>query len=201
MPRAEISDRILSMRSGVPLRAIQRGRLDGEQPAAVIAAARSFSREPFAIIDAADLTAARLGSIVRRAVRRRGVKLVVIDYLQLLRPENDRDPRHLQVGTLARRVKQLARACGVPVVLLAQLNRESENRTGGKPRLADLRESGEIEAHADAAILIHPRPDQPADAPVWLSDLIVAKNRNGPVGEVALEYQRPLTRFANAARR
>jgi replicative DNA helicase len=198
MPAGELTDRILSMRSGVGLRAIREGRLDGRQADAVNRAAHQFGTEPFFVTDSPDLTAARLASMIRRGIRRRGVRLVVVDYLQLLRPENDRDQRHLQVGTLARRMKQMAMTCKVPVVLLCQLNRESENRPGGKPRLSDLRESGEIEQHADIVTLLHSQADQPAHEAVWTVDVIVAKNRNGPVAEVPLAYRRPLTRFEDA---
>jgi replicative DNA helicase len=200
MPAGELTDRVLSIRSGVGLRPIREGRLSEDQADAVNRAAQRFGREPFFVTDAPDITAARLASMVRRGVRRRGLKLVIVDYLQLIRPENDRDPRHLQVGTLARRLKQLARTCGVPVVLLCQLNRESENRPGGKPRLSDLRESGEIEQHADIVVLLHRHEEQPANAAVWSVDAVVAKNRNGPVAEVPLAYRRVLARYENAAK-
>ncbi|MCE9564937.1 MAG: AAA family ATPase [Planctomycetes bacterium] len=200
MSATEITDRLFAVRSGVPLRMIQSGQLNEHHSAAVCDAAAKLRGEPLEVDDAPDLTAARLAAIVRRAVRRRGVKLVVVDYLQLMRPENERDPRHLQVGTIARRVKQLARACNVPVLLLAQLNREAENRTGGKPKLSDLRESGEIEAHADAVLLLNPQPDQPPESPVWATDCIIAKNRSGPTGELTLAYRRTITRFENSPR-
>lgn len=199
MSRAELMDRVAAMRSGVPLRTIQHGALTPEQAGVVHDACSAVGREPLVIV-ADDLSAARLTALTRRCVRRHRVGLVVVDYLQLLRPENPKDPRHLQVGTLARRMKQLARACGVPVLLLAQLNREVEGRPGGKPRLADLRESGEIEAHADTVLLLHPQPDQDAGAAVWNTDVVVAKNRNGPTGEVTLGYRRRVVRFENAAR-
>jgi replicative DNA helicase len=97
-------------------------------------------------------------------------------------------------------MKLAARQCGVPVVLLCQLNREVEGRNGGRPRLSDLRDSGEIEQHADAVILLHVQPDQPTEADVWRVDAIVAKNRNGPPGETALDYIRPILRFDQSAK-
>ncbi|HEV3438420.1 MAG TPA: DnaB-like helicase C-terminal domain-containing protein, partial [Gemmata sp.] len=184
MSRGEITDRILSMKSGVPLKAIQTGRMPdgrrmiGEQIDRIQTAANAFRQSPFFLDDNPQLTAARLASIVRRAVRRRGVRLVVIDYLQLMYPESDREPRQIQVGTLARRVKQMARLCNVSVILLAQLNRESEKRSGSKPKLSDLRESGEIEAHADIALLLNPHAEQPNDnSQIRMIDVIVGKNR------------------------
>ena len=198
MSKGEMMDRLLSMRSDVPMGLIQTGRLKETESSRVYAAAMKFHGEPFEMDDSADLTAARLAAMVRRAVRRRGVKLVIVDYLQLMRPENERDPRHLQVGTLSRRLKQLARSCKVPVIVLAQLNRQVEGRQDGKPKLSDLRESGEIEANANTVILIHPQPDQRHDSPVWLTDLIIAKNRGGPIGEVTVDYHRARTRFADS---
>lgn len=198
MPEAEIMDRALAARSGVPLRNIERGSLDGSQAGRVTAAAAELKGQPFSLDCTPDLSAARLASEMRRAVRRRSVGLVVVDYLQLMRPENPRENRNQQVGLLARRIKQAARMSGVPVLLACQLNREVEHRDGGKPRLGDLRESGEIEQHADAVLLLAPHSDQPEESPVWLTDVIIAKNRNGPTGEVTLSYCRPLARFENA---
>jgi replicative DNA helicase len=207
MSREEITERIISMRSSIPLKVIQRGqnpdgrKITGEQVERIQTAAESFRQCPFYLDDNCGLTAARLASSVRRAVRRRGVKLVVIDYLQLMSPENERDPRHLQVGTLARRVKQMARLCNVPVILLAQLNRENEKRSGGKPRLSDLRESGEIEAHADVVVLLNPQAERPVDNDQFrLIDVIIAKHRNGPTAEVTLGYRGPVVRFESVAK-
>jgi replicative DNA helicase len=199
MPESEIADRVYAMRSGVPLRAIQTGRLTGQQSELLAAAGREFAEQPFHLDDTSDLTASRLASRVRWAVRRRRVKFVVIDYLQLLHSENPKDPRHLQVGLAARRMKQLARVCDVPVLLLAQLNRASEDRPGGEPRLADLRESGEIEAHADTVLLLHPEPKQDEDSQVCATNVIVDKNRNGPKGRTRLAYRRAVVRFENVA--
>jgi replicative DNA helicase len=159
-----------------------------------------FSREPFNIDDTSSLSAARLASAVRRAIRRKGIELVIIDYLQLMYPENERCPREEQVGTLAKRAKQLARQCKIPVLLLAQLNRQSEGRADRRPRLADLRESGQIECHADVVMLLHPQVDPTTTTePSVTTDVLIEKNRNGPVGVVSLEYRRGITRFENAA--
>jgi replicative DNA helicase len=201
MPADQIGDRLLAMGSGVSVARLTRGdRLsDGEVIRVATATGPSWvGGASLHVDDAPDMPAARVAAKTRRAVRRHGVALVVVDYLQLLRPENPRDNRVQQVGLAARRMKQVARECGVPLVLLCQLNRQVEQRGNDKPRLSDLRESGEIEQHADMVILLHTRPDQPQDAAVWEIDAVVAKNRNGPVGDVPLLYRRATTFFENA---
>lgn len=202
MPESEIGGRLLAMGSGVPMHRFTRAthiRPDEAGRLAAVAASDSLGGCPIYLDDTSDQPAARVAAQTRRACRRYGVRLVVVDYLQLMRPENPRDNRTQQVGTLALRMKHLARDCGVPVVLLSQLNREVEHRGGSRPRLADLRESGDIEAHADRVLLLHREPDQPEDAEIWPIDVIVAKNRNGPIGDVRLAYRRPVLRFENYA--
>ncbi|MFO0823038.1 MAG: replicative DNA helicase [Gemmataceae bacterium] len=198
MPKRELMDRLLSMRSGVAMARIRNGRLSADQADAVNQAAQEFARLPFHVWATTDLTAARLSSVVRRGIRKPGLKLVVVDYLQLMKADSDRDQRHLQIQKITGRLKQLALSCGIPVVILAQLNRSAENRTDPRPRLSDFRESGSIEQDADVALLLHPKPDPDADSPVWETEVIVAKNRNGPTASVTLGYRRALARFENA---
>jgi replicative DNA helicase len=203
MPADQIADRLLAMGSGVPMSKLTRGQ--SLTPAEVERLARAAGPEwvggtALYVDDAPDQPAQRVAAKLRRAVRRQGVSLAVVDYLQLVRPENPRENRTQQVGLAARRMKQAARECGVPVILLCQLNRQVEQRGGDRPRLSDLRESGEIEQHADMVLLLHTRPDQTPEQPVWLVDVIVAKNRNGPVGEVPLAYRRAVMTFENHAK-
>jgi replicative DNA helicase len=202
MPALDIADRLLSMGSSVPMHRFSRGRglaaADAERLAAAASPAGLGGCAVY-LDDADDQPAARVLAAARKAVRRHGVALIAVDYLQLMRPENPRDNRTIQVGTLARRMKQVARSCNVPVLLLSQLNRESEGQSR-RPRLSDLRDSGEIEQHADRVLLLHRDPDLPADQEVWPVEVVVAKNRNGPVGDVTLAYRRPCMRYENHAR-
>lgn len=200
MTRTELMERVLAMRSGVRLRLIQTGQLDSHQAGLVDSAGQVFAKEPFFLEDATPMSAARLASITRRYVRQYGLRLLVVDYLGLMEPENTNDSRVHQVGLLSRRLKELAKSCSIPVVVLAQLNRECEGRPDGRPRLSDLRDSGEVEQDADAVVLLHRSRGQADDADVWMIEADVAKNRNGPVGVTALAYCRAITRFANAAR-
>ncbi len=199
MSEKEVMERVLAIRSGVSHSRIRQGRLSSDHAGKVTTASMTLEREPFILDANADLTPERFASELRRGVRRRGVRLAVVDYLQLMRPSNPRDNRNLQVGGAARAVKLAAGACGVPVLLLAQLNREVEGRNGDKPRLSDLRDSGEIEQHANTVVFLHPQND-PGNGAVKLIDAIVAKNRNGPKGEVTLQFNSECVRFDNAPR-
>lgn len=159
---------------------------------------------PLYVLGEPDISAARVRAVARRLNRhltnakREPAKLIAIDYLQLMRPENPRDNRTQQIGLLALRMKHMARELGVPVLLLSQLNRESEHGNR-RPPLSDLRESGDVEQHADRVFLLHREKNQNADAAVWPVDLIIAKNRNGPVGDIRLDYRRPVLRFEAAS--
>jgi len=136
----------------------------------------------------------RIAANARRLKRRDNLGLVIIDYLQLIEPESRRDLRQEQVAGISRRLKQLAREVGIPVVAMAQLNRGSEEHA--RPRLSDLRESGAIEQDADTVILLY-RPDPAQESVVRAS---VAKQRNGPTGEVELYFDKTHMRFENLQR-
>ncbi len=194
MSREELGDRFLSMLSGVDLKRIGGAlRLDAAEADALCRVSLGRGGSVW-IDDRAGQKVARIASTTRRAIRRHGVRLLVVDYLQLVHPENARDPRHLQVGMVATRLKELARAARIPVVALAQLNREVENRGDGRPRLADLRDSGQIEQDADQVLLLHAKPADRIEA-VQEVDVLLEKNRNGPRGVVPLFYRRPNVRF------
>ncbi|QEL14649.1 replicative DNA helicase [Limnoglobus roseus] len=195
MGREEIAERLLAMVSNVSLSRISgTDRLNASEANKVCSVKVGGNGGRVWIDDRPGQTAARIASTTRRAVRRHNVGLIVVDYLQLVHAENARDPRHLQVGMVATRLKELARTARVPVVALAQLNREIENRTDGKPKLSDLRDSGQIEQDADSVILLHPQPADPK-ALVQDVDALLEKNRHGPRGVVPLLYRRANVRF------
>jgi replicative DNA helicase len=196
MSDEECTDRILAMTANVPLPRLRgQGRLDDEHIRRVVEQQqRGIGGMPLWVDDRCSCTATEVATVARRHARRNGTRLIVIDYLQLLRPENPRDPRHLQVGTSAKRLKELARETSAAVLVCAQLNREVEARGDGRPRLSDLRDSGEVEQDADVVFLLHRLDSDPAKLTHDV-DLIVSKNRNGPTGDVPLSYQRVYTRF------
>src|SRR5204863_6695918 len=126
-------------------------------------------------------------------------KAVIVDYLQLIEPDNRRENRQEQVAAISRRLKFLARELQLPVIALAQVNRSSEDRQDHKPRLADLRESGSIEQDADTVMLLHrPEMHEPGQHE-GVIEVIVAKQRNGPTGDVTLTYIKQFMRFENFA--
>src|SRR5207244_2403610 len=129
-----------------------------------------------------------------RMKRRKGLDAVFVDYLQLIEPSDRCAQRYEQVGDISRRLKAMAKELHVPVVALCQLNRAPEGRADGKPKLSDLRESGSLEMDADSVVLMS-RPEDEKN----VVELNVAKNRNGPVGEVKLTYRPQWTRFENYA--
>ena len=137
----------------------------------------------------------------RRLARQQPLGLVVIDYLQLITPQNRRDPRHEQIGEITRRLKALARELQTPVLCLAQLNRQVESSGDKRPNLSHLRESGSIEQDADVVMFVH-RPEyfmtgneiEEARAK-GKAEIIVKKNRNGPTGGVHLLWEAEYVRF------
>ncbi len=135
----------------------------------------------------------------RRLKLRKGIGLVVIDYIQLIDSEESRDSRQEQIAKISRRLKTLARELDVPVIALSQLNRAVETREDRRPRMADLRESGAIEQDADLVLLLH-RPEyyDPNDQP-GIAELIVAKNRNGATGNPKFTFRKHFMRFENMA--
>jgi replicative DNA helicase len=131
---------------------------------------------------------------------------VVIDYLQLIEPENLRDPRQEQVARIARRLKGMARELKIPVMCLAQLNRQTEVTRDNRPRLNHLRESGAIEQDADVVMFVHREEyyqttDEDRQRVAGEAEIIIAKQRNGPVGDVKLLWRQDFTRFENLDRR
>ncbi len=154
-----------------------------------------FRSELLFIDDTPNQTMLRIGANARRLRLRKGIRLVIVDYLQLIEPEDSRAPRAQQVGAISRRLKLLARELQIPVVALSQLNRSSEDRQDHRPRLADLRESGSLEQDADTVVLLY-REDT-KNGEVDPIEVMIAKQRNGPIGELTLAFRRSCMRFEN----
>jgi replicative DNA helicase len=159
-----------------------------------------LTEAPIYINDTPDLNVLQLRAISRRLKSTYDIKLVVVDYLQLLRGTGKRyENRQQEISDMSRSLKALARELDVPVLVLSQLNREVENRPNKRPQLSDLRESGAIEQDADVVLLLV-RPDyyDPDDRP-GMAELNVAKQRNGPVGTAELVFLKEYTRFEDSA--
>lgn len=173
------------------------------QTISVVSAA--LSNAPFYLDDTPSRTVTEIASVARRIKRQEGLGLIVIDYLGLIEPDNPNDPRQEQVAKIARRLKGLARELDVPVLCLAQLNRMTEATKDNRPRLSHLRESGAIEQDADVVMFVHREEyyhnsESADDKQIkGLAEVIIAKQRNGPIGEVKLAWQSEFTLFSNLA--
>jgi replicative DNA helicase len=198
--RIELAERLLVCQARVDSHKLRKGRLSSDDMDKLIEAGDVLRNAKLFIDDTPQQSMLRIGASARRLKMRHDIKVVFIDYLQLIEPDNRRDSRQEQVAQISRRLKFLARELNVPVVALAQVNRSSEDRQGHKPRLADLRESGSLEQDADTVMIMH-RPDR-FDEPgqhEGIVELNVAKQRNGPTGEVTLTFVKQFMRFENHA--
>ena len=192
LSQAEIAQRFLSLASGVTFGKLDSdSRLDEIEREMVLAAMTDASALPLTIDDTPAQAVRHIAATMRLAKKRAGLALGVIDYLQLIQPADRSVIREQQVAQMSQSLKVMARELKIPLLLLAQLNREVENRDSGKPRLRDLRESGSIEQDADSVLFIY-QPDADDDT---RRDVVVAKNRHGPTGQVSLEWQGRLMRF------
>lgn len=190
MSQVEITQRILSAESQVDSQRIKFGDLGPLHHRAIADAASRIGAWPMWIDDSASKRPSDIASLGRRTRRKHRLALLVVDYIQLVIPDERCENRQEQVASIARRLKLLARELACPVLCLAQLNREAEQ---GRPQLRHLRESGAIEQDADVVLFIH--QERPATAE---RTVIVAKNRNGPTGDVSLIWQPEFTRFVSA---
>ena len=197
--RVEIAERLICCQARVDSHRLRRGHLSTEDMDKIFEAGDVLSKAKLFIDDTPGQSMLRIAANARRLKKRHDLRLVVIDYLQLIDPDDRRDSRQEQVAAISRRLKFLARELKVPVVALAQVNRSSEDRQDHRPRLSDLRESGAIEQDADTVMMLH-RPDyhEPGQNE-GLVEVIVAKQRNGPTGEVSLMYVKQFMRFENFA--
>ncbi len=205
MAKVELAERLLCCQSRVDSHKVRKGQVSSDDIQKLIAAQdalRGNARDGFVklfIDDAPQQTMLRIAANARRLKLRHGLRLVVIDYLQLIEPESRKDPRQEQVAQISRRLKFLARELQIPVIALAQVNRGSEDRQDHTPRLSDLRESGSIEQDADTVMMLH-RParfDKSQDDNVL--EIHLAKQRNGPVGQITLTYLKQYMRYENYA--
>lgn len=195
MSNMELGERLLCSRAGVNLKLARKGRMPHDDTQRMVSAVDELGSSPIFIDDTPGQTMLRIAGTARRIKIKHGLRMIVIDYLQLIESEDKVASRQEQISQISRRLKMLARDLKVPVIALSQLNRAAEAREGHRPRMSDLRESGSIEQDADVVMLLH-RDDAytPGERPNE-ADLIIAKQRNGPVGEIKLTFRKELTRF------
>ena len=217
MPKEQIALRMLSIESGVPLQKIRTGRIDNSQSKLINKAKESLSKRLIVIDDTSTLTMRQIRSKLRRIIAKNPkIRLAIIDYLQLINSTSNKD-RHIQVAEMSRGLKLLARELNIAIIALSQLNRSLETRADKRPILSDLRESGSIEQDADLILFIYredvykqqeekqkieefrkkgiPYQSKKIENPISETELIIGKQRNGPIGIVKLDFIKENTSF------
>jgi replicative DNA helicase len=200
MSSSQLALRMLCARARVNMKMLREGVLPKQVPEQqkLVEVADEFSKSPLFIDDSGHLTIMELRAKARRLYSRYKLGLIVVDYLQLISPSDPSIPREQQVAEVSRGLKAMAKELDLPVIVLSQLNRSSE-KENRSPRLSDLRESGSIEQDADVVLMLAPPKDSDEKFQAAAYELIVAKQRNGPVGQLQLTFLKDITRFENYA--
>jgi len=200
MSRNEITMRLLSAESRVPLQTMRTGQMNDDDWARLARRMSEVADAPLFIDDSPNMSMMEIRAKCRRLKQRHDLKVVIVDYLQLMSSPKRVENRQQEVSDLSRSLKLLAKELEVPVVALSQLNRGPEQRTDKKPMLSDLRESGSIEQDSDVVILLHREDQYEKESPrAGEADLIVAKHRNGPTATVTVAFQGHYSRFVDMA--
>jgi replicative DNA helicase len=198
MSKEQLVVRMLSMLSKVPLQSIRHGFVKDEEWEEIVRAALEISSREIYIDDNPNLTTTELRVKSRKLKQEKGVGIIFVDYLQMLKTPYRHATRQEEVAEISRSLKALAKELQIPVVALAQLSRQVEQRSDKRPQLADLRESGQIEQDADLIIFIH-RPEyykkKPLPEEEGIAEIIVAKQRQGPTGLIKLAFNKDTTAF------
>lgn len=193
MSKADFIYRMASQLSGLHMWQIKSPDIQYHEP--ILEAFNVMARWPMFIDDTVPQTVSQIGAKARMLVRKHGVKLIIIDYLQLVAPDDKRAQREQQIAAISRALKLLAKQLRIPIIALSQLNRQSENRANKMPQLSDIRESGAVEQDADGVWLLHRPGFGDVTADETEAELIVAKNRHGATGPIKLEWDGPRFTF------
>ncbi len=198
MSRSEITMRLLSAEARVSLASMRSGRLTDEDWNRLARRMGTLAEAPLFIDDSPHLTMMEIRAKARRLKQRHNLRLIVLDYLQLMSSPRKVESRQQEVSEISRQCKLLAKELDVPIVAISQLNRSSEQRADKRPQLSDLRESGAIEQDADMVILLHREDAYERESPrAGEADFIVAKHRNGPTDVVTVAFQGHYSRFVD----
>jgi len=198
MGRAEIAMRLLSAETSIPLQSMRKGTIGDNEWARLAQVRGQINDSPLFIDDSPNLTLVEIRAKCRRLAQRVGLKMVVIDYIQLMTSGKKVESRQQEVSEFSRALKLLAKELQVPVIALSQLNRQAEQTKDKKPEISHLRESGSLEQDADVVILLHREGIGERDHPrAGEADIILAKQRSGPTGTVTVAFQGQYSRFMN----
>jgi replicative DNA helicase len=208
MARLELAQRMLCSQGKIDANKFRSGFLSADDRRKLVEVSGKLSKAPLFVDDTPARTITEIAACARRLKRKEKLGLIVIDYLQLIQPDNPRDQRQEQVAKMARRLKALARELKIPVLCLAQLNRQAEQgKEGHRPKLSHLRESGAIEQDADVVMFVHreeyyhTREEAEKEGIRGQADIMVAKQRNGPTGDIKLAWFDKFTRFEDLSQK
>ena len=206
MSTEQLLMRMLCSRGNINMFKLRKGRIPKDQIQDITRAGLELRNAPLWIDDLSDINILEMRAKARRLKQQHGIGLIIVDYLQLLKPLDSRVPREQSIAEISRGMKAMAKELKVPVIVLAQLNRETE-KENREPRASDLRESGAIEQDADVILLLNwlNKKESAAADPEGASavsnnklvKLIIAKQRNGPTGNITLMFNRDLTKYSN----
>ncbi|MDG2468472.1 MAG: DnaB-like helicase C-terminal domain-containing protein, partial [Pirellulaceae bacterium] len=204
MSSIELIERMLCSTAKVDGHRLRNGTIQNEDRKKLVKTAGELSECPLFVDDSPSRTVSEIAAAARRIQRRqKSLGLIVVDYLQLIEPDNSKDPRQEQVAKIARRLKGLARELKVPLLCLAQLNRQAETSGDHRPRLSHLRESGAIEQDADVVMFVHREEyyarGEDQEAVAGQAQIFIEKQRNGPTGDIDLLWKKQYTRFEDRA--
>ncbi|MDE1888651.1 MAG: replicative DNA helicase [Planctomycetota bacterium] len=198
MSAQQVAQNMLCSHARVDAHKLRKGFLDDKEWSNLSYGLGSLSESPIFIDDTPGLTVLEVRAKARRLKAHHDIQLVVVDYLQLMESSRGEN-RQQEISIISRGLKSLARELSIPVIAVSQLNRSVESREGHKPRMSDLRESGSIEQDADVIILLHREDYYDPDKKDGTAELIIAKQRNGPVGVVKLTFRSNIMRFESLA--
>jgi replicative DNA helicase len=201
MAKEQMGQRMLCALAKVNATKVRTGFLAMSDWDKLVDAANKLSESPIYIDDTASISTLELRAKARRLKSKHDIQLIIVDYLQLMRTSTRSENRQQEISEISRSMKALARELSVPVIAISQLSRAVERRDDHRPQLSDLRESGAIEQDADVVILLmREEYYNPTEENKGIAEVIVAKQRNGPTGDIKLAFLSEYTKFSNLSR-
>jgi len=205
MSKEQIIDRILAAEAGISVWKLRTGKLsstgDGNDFEKIAGALDRLAKMPIFIDDTASPTILQIRAMARRLQSQRGLGLLIVDYLQLIKPSRNIDSEVQQVTEISRNLKGLAKELNIPILAVSQMSRSSETRTNPRPKLSDLRSSGSLEQDADVVMFIYREDKVRQDSEKKnIAEIIIEKHRNGPTGSIELYFDEQCSSFRSLSK-